>query len=239
MKAAERHHLKKNEFATTAIRVARALAENRNRVVGAVLVLVLLAGVAGGVTWWRKHTADQAGALLGIAIAISESRIAPASTLPGVGQAAGTFATPAARSEAAIKAFSDVVAAYPSTDAGRTATYHRAAEYLAAGRLNEAEQDFRAVTTGGASVYASAAHLGLAQTLLVAGKPDEAIKTLSDLAAQRDGALPTDAVLIQLARANVKAGKIADARAAFQRVVDEFPESSYVADAKLQLAALN
>ena len=37
----------------------------------------------------------------------------------------------------------------------------------------------------------------------------------------------------------VKAGKPQDARAAFKRVVDEFPQSSYSADARQQLALLN
>ena len=48
--------------------------------------------------------------------------------------------------------------------------------------------------------------------------------------------LPVDGVLMELARACLKAGKTQDARAAFKRVVDEFPESSYVAEARQQLA---
>ena len=52
---------------------------------------------------------------------------------------------------------------------------------------------------------------------------------LTDLSAQRDGALPVDGVLMELARVCRKAGKTQEARAAFKRVVDEFPESGYVA----------
>jgi outer membrane protein assembly factor BamD (BamD/ComL family) len=44
---------------------------------------------------------------------------------------------------------------------------------------------------------------------------------------------------MELGRASLKAGKTAEARAAFKRVVDEFPESTFVADAQQRLAATN
>ena len=44
---------------------------------------------------------------------------------------------------------------------------------------------------------------------------------------------------MQLARAYVKAGKPTEARAAFKRIVDEFPESNYVAEARLQITSLS
>jgi len=46
-------------------------------------------------------------------------------------------------------------------------------------------------------------------------------------------------VLMQLARAYIKAGKMQEARSTFKRVVDEFPDSTYASDARQQLAALN
>ena len=90
---------------------------------------------------------------------------------------------------------------------------------------------------GGSSFYGSVARLGLAETLASEGKFDQAIKEYSDLAAQRDGALPVDVVLVQLARTYAKAGKAADARATFKRVVDEFPNSVYVTEARQQMGA--
>ena len=43
---------------------------------------------------------------------------------------------------------------------------------------------------------------------------------------------------MQLANAYLKAGKTQEARTAFKRVADEFPDSVYVADARKQLALL-
>ena len=51
--------------------------------------------------------------------------------------------------------------------------------------------------------------------------------------------LPGDGLLMQLGRASERAGRTDEARAAFQRVIDEFPESSYVMTAQQEIAALN
>ena len=56
--------------------------------------------------------------------------------------------------------------------------------------------------------------------------------------ADRDGMLPVDGVLMQLARAYEKAGKAAEARTAYKRVVDEFPDSLYVPAARTELTRL-
>jgi TolA-binding protein len=173
-------------------------------------------------------------------MATAQGQVAPASTLPGAVQQAGTFPTEQARAEAAIKAFNDVATTYPGTDAALAASYHAASELLAAGRPAEAETAFAAVVAAaGSSLYAPLARLGQAEAMSAAGKIDEALKIYSDLSAARDGALPVDALLMQLGRVSLKAGKTGEARAAFKRVVDEFPESGYLADAREQLAATN
>jgi TolA-binding protein len=52
-------------------------------------------------------------------------------------------------------------------------------------------------------------------------------------------ALPADGVLMKLAQAYAKAGKPQEARATYQRVVDEFPDSPYVDDARQQISTMN
>ncbi|MEO7191523.1 MAG: tetratricopeptide repeat protein [Vicinamibacterales bacterium] len=240
MKSQERHHLKQNEFAHTAGRVSEVVVEDRSRILLFSGVAVLILAIAGGFFYWRAHTANQAGALLGTAMATAQGQVAPPSTLPGAAQTPGTFPTEKARAEAAIKAYQEVIAAYPNTDAANVARYQLASELLAAGRFAEAADNFRKVGDAEASSFRGAlARLGLAEALMQDGKQDEAIKTYTDLAAARDTALPLDGVLMELARANLKAGKTQDARAAFKRVVDEFPESTYATAARQQLTALN
>lgn len=44
---------------------------------------------------------------------------------------------------------------------------------------------------------------------------------------------------MELARASERAGRVDDARAAYRRVIDEYPQSLFVMQAEQQLAALN
>jgi len=241
MKAKERHHLKQNEFAVTAARVLDTLSRHQRRV--RTILLAVLAGVIviAVVVVWRGREADRAGEQLGIALAMLDATIAPAPTIPGATQAPGTFPTERARAEAALAAFQRVAAEFPSTEAGVAARYHAAGELLSLGRAAEAVQAYQEVVdqAGTSSIYRPMARMGLAEATAAAGQHDEAIKALTDLSAERDSALPVDGVLMQLARVHLKAGKLDDARAAFRRVVDEFPESVFAADAQQQLTGLN
>ena len=239
MKATERHHLKQNEFLVTTARVLDALDRNRSRVLLMAAVALLLAVIVGGYIYWRNGQADRAGALLGAAMATAESQIAPAPSLPGATSAAGTFPTDEARAAAVVAAYNEVITQYPSTRAARVARYHLAGELLDAGRVDEAEQQFRRVADeAGSSLYGPLARLGIAQAQNAAGNTDAASVTLTELAASREGLLPVDGVLMELARTSLKAGRTDDARAAFRRVVDEFPDSAYALDAQQQLTAL-
>ena len=184
MKAEERHHLKQNEFAVTAAKVAGTMAANRSRImIGGIAIVVVLA-LVGGYFYWNKRTNDQASGMLGRAMAIAQGQVVPAPTLPGATQPAGTYPTEQARDEAAVKAFEDVAAAYPSTPSGVAAQYHAATSLMAIGRAAEAEQKFRAVTSNaGNTIYGSMAKMGLVTALVSQSKSDDAIKTLNELSA--------------------------------------------------------
>lgn len=239
MKAKERHDLKQNDFAASTARVLGAASAQRGRLTAIAIAAVVALALSGGVLYWLNGQSNKAGALLGIAISTSQAQIAPASTMPGAVQVAGTFPTAKARSEAALKGYQDVIAAYPSSDAALTANYEAAGELVSLGRVSEAETIYNAVVATNSKVYAPMARIALARIRLASGKYDEAVKMFSDLSAERDGALPVDGVLMQLAEAYSKAGKPQDARATYKRVVDEFGDSPYVTDARQQLATLN
>lgn len=239
MKAQQRHQLKENDFLRTTTTVVEFANANRGPIAVGLAAAVVVAAVVGGWLYLRARTAKEAGELLGIATATAQSQIAPAPTLPGATQTPGTYPTEAARSDATIKALTQVITTFPGTDAAVEARYQLAAEYLAAGRASDAQSAFHEVAGSGSALYGPLGRLGEAQALMAAGKADDAMKIYTELAAERDTALPVDALLMQLAGAAQKAGKTQEARAAFKRVVDEFPESGYVADAKQQFAALN
>jgi hypothetical protein len=240
MKAQERHQLKQNDFAQTMTRVATFVSEHRDRLTLAVVAAVLIVAIGGGYLYWKRHRDGDAGALFAMAMSIYQSPIAPAPTVPGATQAAGTYPTLEARQAAALAAFQKVADAYPSTRDGVAARYEVAGVLLSRGQFAEAEKAYQDVIAGAAStdIYGPVARMGFAATLTAEGKFDQAIKEYNDLAAERDGLLPVDGVLMQLAQTYLKAGKTSDARATFKRVVDEFPASNYVTEAREQLAAL-
>ena len=239
MKAQERHHLKENEFAVRAAWVAEQLATNRTRILAIAGIVVAAAAAIGGYFYFTAQARDKASALLAAAVAIQASPIAPPSSVPGAAQVAGTYPTELARSEAATAALQKVIEAYPSSETGTAARYYLGASLLSVGKGADAQRAFdEAIAKGGTSLYADMAQLGLAQALVLQDKYDDAVKALTDLSARRDSKLPMDGVLMELARVSRKAGKQEEARAAFKRVVDEFPQSGYVAEARQQLATM-
>ena len=239
MKAQERHHLKTNEFAERMAWVTEQATTNRSRILTIAAAIVVLAAIAGGYFYFQSRAKDSASAMMGSALAIQQSPITPAPAVAGVTQAPGTYPTAAARGEAAAAAFQKVAAAYTSGDTGAAARYYLGTAYLDLGKGAEAEKAFaEAATMGSGSLYGDMAQLGRGQALAAQAKYDDAVKTLAELSGRRDTAVPIDGVLMELARVCRKAGKVAEAKAAFKRVADEFPQSGYAGEAKQQLATM-
>jgi TolA-binding protein len=242
VKATERHKLKENEFART-VAHARQMFEERGRDFGVVLAAIVIALAAvGGYTWWRQSRNATANALLAGALAVHEAPVvAPSAPTPGSPmpvEQPGTFRTEQAKLEAALPKFMETADAYPSTDAGIAARFHAAGILGQLGRHAEAEQRYQEVADkGGSTIYSRTARLGLAEAQLAQGKFDAAIAIYRDLSTESTPRLPVDGVLMQLGRAYLKAGKKEDAARAFNRVVEEFPDSVYVADARRELEA--
>jgi TolA-binding protein len=151
-------------------------------------------------------------------------------------QQPGTFQTEQAKLEAALPKFVDAAGRYPNTEAGIAARYHEASILASLGRHGEAEQRYQEVVDkAGTSLYGRTARLGLADVRVSLGKYDLAIKTYQELATDSNSQLPLDGVLMQLGRAYMKAGKKNEAAHAFTRVVEEFPQSLYAADARREM----
>ena len=238
MKAQERHQLKQNEFAVTVAKVTDVVQQNRNAVTAGIAALLIILIALGGFFWYRSHRNDQAGALLGKAMVVVQSPIAPPPTVPGAQQNPGTFPTDKARQEAALQAFQQVIASYPSTMAANAARYHAAGALMQLGRYSDAEKAFQdTIDHAGSTIYGPVARLGLGEAYVAGKQYDKAIALYTDLSGQRDGALPIDGVLMVLGRTYAKAGKMSEARATFKRVVDEFPDSMYANDAKTEMGS--
>ncbi|MDP6579968.1 MAG: tetratricopeptide repeat protein [Vicinamibacterales bacterium] len=156
-------------------------------------------------------------------------------------QPPGTYATIEEKFAAALPKLIAAADAYPNTQSSITARYRAAAALAALGRQDEAAAQYQQVIEReGAGVYGRMARLGLAGVELARGAYDEAIALLeqsSGVDAEAD--LPVDGVLMRLGQAYALAGRPGEARATFQRVMDEFPFSIYFADAEREFQALD
>jgi TolA-binding protein len=90
---------------------------------------------------------------------------------------------------------------------------------------------------GAKDFYGRMAQLGLVESLMQSGQYDQAIAKAQALANANDDALPRDAVLMELGRAYAAAGKKTEAKQTFDKVVTEFPDSSFSAEAKTLIAS--
>jgi tetratricopeptide (TPR) repeat protein len=248
MKRTERHHLKENDLAHTLTAAGDVLASRKSLIVGILLALLVVAGVIGGINVWRQGDDTQAERLLADAMVAFNAPVVPATanaSQPGEVPAAatlgatGSFATEAAKLNAALPKLRAAAEAYPDTAAGITANYHYASSLAALGRHDEAIVTFDDVMqrAGSDTLYGRMARMGKADAQVRAGQYDAAIATWSELAASTDQDLPKDAILMELAKAYQAGGKQDDARKTFTRIVDEYPASAYVTEAKTALGS--
>ena len=238
MNKAEREHLKHNE-AADAVAAAATFASRHGRTLALAAVgLLLLVGAIFGYRAFKARTEERAQVELAKAVETLNAPVAPApagGTLP-----AGTYATDAARADAALKQLLATSDQFSGTDAGLRARYYAASLLAESNRPQEAAAAYEKVreAAGASTLMGRMASLGLASMQVRQKQFEPAIKTLQELSQRRDGPLPTDAVLVQLADAYQQAGRAAEASQTLQRVIDEFPQSPYAADARQRVQAL-
>jgi len=237
MKRTERHHLKQNEFEAVTLQAIDLMGEKRREITTVLLVVAVIGLVAAIYYGWHQHVQDSSHALLADAMIVQDARVGPPSA--ATGQGGLTFPTERERSQAAIAKFKIAADAYPTTDAGLFARYQEAALQLSLGNTADAVKAYQAVIDrAGDGLYGQMARLGLAETYARAGQFEQAITAYKELAQRKDTQLPVDGILIQLGRTYRDAGKTADAQQTFNRVVQEFPDSPFNAEAKKELDAL-
>ena len=244
MKSTERHRLKENEFAHTVART-REMVDQRRKEIATIAIAVIAVSVAvGGYFLWRNSRDSKSEALLATALATAEAPVytppPPAPGSPPPVQPPGTFRSDRERAEAALPKLQAAADGYPDSDAGITARFQLAATRADLGRFAEAEQRYNEVIqkAGSRSIYRQTAKLGLGEAQLAQGKGDAAMNTFKELSTDTNSPLPVDGVLMQLGRAALAAGKSDEATRAFTRVVDEFPQSLYVSEAREKIATL-
>jgi tetratricopeptide (TPR) repeat protein len=186
--------------------------------------------IAAGFFAFRGWREKQAGRELSAALEILET---PLAADPAAVGAPRTFPTAAAREQEAMKHLRSA-SKKGSTSAGRAAQVILAAR--GDGRAPSTDTLARAARDEQAEV-AAAAEIDAARLLAAQGKTTEAIDRLKRAIESPKSAAPKDALLFVLAETYEKSGSAADARATYQRLVNDYPNSPYRTDARQKIGS--
>ena len=241
MKSTERHKLKENEFARTVAHARDVMQTARPRLrcslAAIVIVALVLAGglcVVAPIAQREGQRAPGRGAHRRGSAVIAPTAPAPGSPIPV--QQAGTYPDRAGEARGGAAA---------AVEGGRRVSEHRRGNHGALPRRRRARvaRDVSGSRTalpgsrrqGGQPRLWPHGKAGTRRRAGLQGKYDSAIKIYQEAATDTKSQLPLDGVLMQLGRAYMKAGKKNEAAHAFTRVVEEFPQSAYAADARREM----
>lgn len=232
MDSVTREDLKRNELEEV-LGKGMHYAEDHKRMilygVGGVLVAAL---VAAGIFYWIGSRKDGANELLAKALAADSGAVVATGANPG-DTAHPTFASEAARRARAKELFGELDSKYGSSATGRVAKLYLAQIALAENDKARAAQLWKAfLDAEPQGALSAAARVNLYKLDREQGRGAELADELKKLLEQDAKPLPVDVILYQLALTYDALGKTDDARATYRRIVDEFPQSPYIADAQ-------
>jgi tetratricopeptide (TPR) repeat protein len=223
-----RKDLKRNDLADTVGRTVEYVALHRKGVGEAAAVAAAVALLLAGFFLVKFYRESRAGKELSAGLAALQ---APLATDPSASTSPQSYATAAARDRAADEHFRKA-AGYGGTTPGRAAGIILAAR---AEKPAVAAETFRRIARDGKAEIAAAAEIDAAKLLASQGKTTEAIERLKRAIESPEATVPKDALLFALAEIYEGSGASSDARATYQRIVNDYPNSPYRADARQKL----
>jgi len=222
-----RKQLKRNDLAETMGRTVDYVSHHRRGVTEGIVGAAVLVALVAGFFLLRAFRENQAGRELSAGLAALDTPLA--GTPAGVG-AQKTFPNAAARNKEAedhLKKAAD----HPGTAAGQAANLILASR----GKTPNPSESFARAARDGKAEVAAAAELDAARLLASQGKRSEAIDRLKRAIESPTSAAPKDALLFALGEIYEESGSASDARATFQRLVADYPNSPYRNDARQKI----
>lgn len=172
-----RKELKSDKFALEVQHGVTYVSEHRQALIrwGGIGIAVVILAIAFFV--YRNHERAVRQEALHQAIQIQNAAVGQQTGNPFV----LTFPTDQARTQAAIKAFSDVAAKYQGTEEGALAEYFLGTNAADAGKYQESEQHFKKVLDYGNDNFSSVTKLALAKVDASLGKLGEGEKLIQSV----------------------------------------------------------
>jgi tetratricopeptide (TPR) repeat protein len=222
-----RKQLKRNDLVETMGKTVDYVSHHRKGVTEGIVAASVVVLLIGGFLVLRAYRENQAGKDLSAGLAALD---VPIAGTPAAAGAMKTFATVEVRNKEVNSALRKA-ADHPGTSAGRAAALILAAREKPP---NAGEVFARTAREAKAEVAASA-ELDAARLLASQGKKTEAIDRLKRAIESPASAAPKDALLFALGQVYEDSGSASDARATFQRLITDYPNSPYRNDARQKI----
>jgi len=223
-----RKQLKKDdEFVSAAELIFRWISDNWRPLaagIGAVSIVALLWWAAN---LWLGTRTDEASLLLHQATATFE------------GEATAGSLIPAGDVEAAEQQFQQIIDSYGRTDQADMARLYLARIALSRGDTEAARTAFVDLSQRHSDdVIGRLASLDLINLRVASGQATEVMGELEAMVTGQSRALPRDLALYRLGEISAGEGQSDRARQYFEQLVEEFPESPYLVNARQRLSEL-
>jgi len=222
-----RKQLKRNELAETMGRTVDYVSHHRRGVTEGIVAAAILAALVAGFFLFRAYRENQAGRELSAGLAALDT---PLAGQPAAVGAAKTFPNADDRDKEAVTHLARA-ADHPGTAAGRAANLILAAR----GKTSNAADVFARAAREGKAEVAASAELDAARLLASQGKKNEAIDRLKRAIESPSSPAPKDSLLFALGEIYEESGSASDARATFQRLITDYPNSPYRNDARQKI----
>jgi tetratricopeptide (TPR) repeat protein len=227
-------HIKEDEIVSGFQKLLVWAGAHRDEVRLTVGIVVVLGVAAAGFGWYSTQKRQEASLAFSEAFEVMAAPVT-AELATGADKPTGlSFATAEEKYKKAAAAFEGIAARYPSLPVGQRARYFGALARLELGDTATGEtvlKDMAARREAGA-LEPALARLALAELYRRSGQLDKAIEAYRQFAGDTTVPLPRDYALMGLGTTQEEAKKPGEARASYERLLQEFPASVYAAEAR-------
>jgi tetratricopeptide (TPR) repeat protein len=228
-----RHALKKDKFAQATASSVSWVSGHRSSVLrGGIVAIVVLAVLAGALTYWSMQTTT-AETALGAALDIYSAPLAQ----PGAPAEADTYATAADRAKAANQKFTAIATQYGWLPVAAKAHYFAGVTELELGQTATAETELKTAAGAWNRDVANLATLALAGLYHQTSRDAQAIEAYNALIAKPSETVSANSAQLALADLYASTGKQDQARAIWAKIKDADKDGSAGTIATEKLAA--
>jgi predicted negative regulator of RcsB-dependent stress response len=231
-----RKNMKHDKFVDEVDHLYGSMRKNAQRLTALVIGVLVVLAVIGLFYWFQRNQERKAQDLLSQAIDVMQQQVGTAEQLdPAV--PAPKFKTEQEKLAKAEPMFLEVVDKYGRSDAADIANLYLAQIAVEKGDVASARPRLESfVKEHSDHVLAATAQMSLYEIDLGSGKAKEVVSELEKKMTEEQTILPKDALLALLARAYEMSGDEAKAKDAYQRIINEYPDSPYTIDAQRKVA---